>query len=97
MSHSSSTANLLNTLKELPRVESSYFASGVVITLTDLNGETISEFEILGDDLPAISKVCQQAVNNRLLMKRALLENELRSINTDLGLGGVSDGLRWRK
>lgn len=92
MSHSSSTANLLNTLKELPRVESSYFASGVVITLTDLNGETISEFEILGDDLPAISKVCQQAVNNRLLMKRALLENELRSINTDLGLGGVSDG-----
>lgn len=81
----STTNSLLHALKELPNIENSYFGEDVVIAISDSDGNEIVKFEILGDDLPVVSKVSQQVINSRLLMKRALLESELRSINAELG------------
>lgn len=81
MNFISSTQNLINVLKKLPTLSQKFYASGLQIHIKDINGEDILSFEIQAEDFPPVAKALETTIKNRLLMRKALLKNEIDSID----------------
>lgn len=86
MSFSIDSDGLIDALAAFKKRETEGFESNVIVGITDIEGRTITEFEVSGTDLPAFSTTCQKMINNRLVEMRQILETELNKISAELGI-----------
>lgn len=86
MTHIIDSDGLMLALDAFSTREEQGFSSDVIVTISDLGGRPITDFELSGCDLPAFSEFCKQAITNRLAQKRAALQDELAQINNHLGI-----------
>lgn len=86
MSFSIDSDGLIDALAAFKKRETEGFESNVIVGITDMDGRTITEFEVSGTDLPAFSATCQKMINNRLVEMRQSLETELNKISAELGI-----------
>ena len=56
-----------------------------IVSISGIDGRVITEFEVLGKDMPAVADACKKAVNEGLLHRQQVLEAKLEQLRGVIG------------
>lgn len=82
IAHIDSTTNKISAVKKLSSKKDNYFASGLIIDIKDMNGESIAGALLVdGSALPEIVAVIKKHLNDSLKIRKGLREQEIKDID----------------
>ncbi len=82
IAHIDSTSNKIDVVKKLESKKDSYFASGLIIDIKDMDNKSIAGAMLVdGSALPEIVAVIKKHLNESLKQRKAIRQTEIKLID----------------
>lgn len=85
MSHTIDNSGMLDAIAVLSERISMVDGPDAIVSFSGIDGRVVTEFEVLGKDMPAVADACKKAVSEGLLYRQQALEAELKQLRAVIG------------